>query len=174
MRYRITGACGETGRDMTVELVAANEAEATQQAEAMNLLIAVIEPVAIETHAHTPIAQTHSQAADDLTRRLNSMRVGSAPDYFWLKLIGHTFTVFGFLAIVLTLLINLLMLVGIVEATSRNVAGLAAFGGLVVVVNVLIGVLFGAFMLAVGQSLLAFRDIARHSWKLPQIVELLK
>ncbi|TVQ51172.1 MAG: hypothetical protein EA377_13145 [Phycisphaerales bacterium] len=159
---------------MTIELEAADADDAQQQAAEMNLLVAAIEPAPMTARSGDEAPPTEpGRAESDLVRRVNAVSRSHPPDYFWLKLVGRALNILGCLTIGLTLMFNLLLLIGIIDlgVSQGNVAGITMAGGILVILNILGGVILGMITLALGQGLLAFRDIARNSWKLPQIAD---
>ena len=101
-----------------------------------------------------------------------SAPINRPPDYFWLKFMGYVYTVLG-LGIMglcaVSLIISLVSLgVGVAKDASRGGDDLPVliFAGPVFML-VIHGIIFlqGAIVLAGGQALFAFRDIAQNSWR---------
>ncbi|MCE9548717.1 MAG: DUF4339 domain-containing protein [Planctomycetia bacterium] len=125
---------------------------------------------AIGVRADNPFAATDS---GDPAQRVKHRRPISSipvPDYVWLKFLGGVFTVIGLIVIGLAALATVIMLILAAVGSAQSSRAGDAIGGFVGMMffNVMMfGMAFltGAFYLAIGQALYAFRDMAQNSWK---------
>ena len=92
----------------------------------------------------------------------------AAPDYSWLKLLAGIYSVGGGLLVLGSVFVGLVAVIkGVISPDS-----IATYYVFVATVGSMF--LSGAVLLAVGQLLYGFRDIARNSWKLPEIATMLR
>jgi hypothetical protein len=108
-------------------------------------------------------AQTRSNGHAAATRP----RADEAPSYSWLKVFGLLYMAAGIVALAVAGLGLCVFIAGVAQPSGRG-STIGGFGLLVW------GLCVAAVCCGIGQLLLALRDTARNSWRLAEVVDLLR
>ena len=147
MKYIVTGANRQTGKEISITMEAMNETDASLQAVSMGILVSQVTPAPENAGLLTPAPAT----------RIPSPRI---PAYDAIRFLGVFYWIIGVIIIIAGLATLGLALKAKTSTFAAVIPGcLTMLGGLAVI--------------GIGQLFLAFRDIARNTWHLPHISRLI-
>lgn len=173
-KYRVAVVNRKTGDPETDVVVEANtEDEAVKRAtDGGRLLVeSIVEVTDLDELADVGGARVIPTPVNPAPpRRRRSTPIPSTPRYFWLNLWGAIYVLSGALIVLVTVIAAVVSFF----QDYKHGTGPWPLGGYAFLLVYGPWFLFGASLLACGQLIYGFRDMARNSWKVHRVVQLLE